>query len=199
MTTHSTEIVLVIVSIVILLIGAGIIVVALRERKRWNRGVCAECGTNWEYDSGWPGEGSEYVCGCGQHHIHIGVYAGANQLPIPTRTLLLRYLDKLVEPCASQDRLLCVMRARTVLRDYHDYDGVDVEYRDGHVVFSRKRGTEFLKLTVGPLTSSLVTADMDARDLKTVWLSSELLPHVFAPCGFQYVAMLNSRVEHVHV
>lgn len=72
------------------LIVAGVIFMKVSESKRWNNGVCADCGTIWVYDGGWCDD-YNYKCLCGKHKMSSGSHRVGKHWP--NKDKMLRHLD----------------------------------------------------------------------------------------------------------
>ena len=77
------------IAIVIILVVAFIVSVATQDNRRWNDGVCPECGETWEFEREIPShhanEGGE-VWRC--PHCHKTICLGASQVAKTILTII---------------------------------------------------------------------------------------------------------------
>lgn len=169
----------------------ALLVARRREIVRWNNGVCLDCYTNWE-DNGGDIDGRDYICSCGQkHHVRIGFYGGAVPTPIPNRVLLTREIDRCINGRKSSEQLKLLLQARQTLNHKDgDYADLHMEIREGSIVFTRKRGPDFLKFEIASPQCQATMLSLTGTEVRTYIVSAELVPLIFVPGGVAFAALL---------
>lgn len=181
---------LVVGGLVVALVVA-LLVARRREIVRWNNGVCLDCGTNWE-DNGGDLESRNYICSCGQKHtLTISLYGGAEPATIPNQVLLTRELDRCINGRKSSEQLKLLLQARQTLNHKDgDYADLHMEIREGSIVFTRKRGPDFLKFEIASPQCQATMLSLTGTDVRTYIVSAELVPLIFVPGGVAFAALL---------